>query len=490
MKRALLILLILACAAASQRDRSRKRIHPTVDITTWHMDNARSGANTNETSLTPGNVNTNTFGLLSTVQVDGAVFAQPLLYRGKVYVATEHNSVYCFDAIGNMLWKNTVAIATNPVNVGNPIGMEVGITSTPVIDPDTALIYVETFSAVDGVAEHQLHVLSTVTGVEPLNPVTINPDPSFLPDYHLQRAALTLANNIVYVGFAGYQDQEPYSGWVVGFDKTTLGQVAAWNPEPTGTFSAGVWMSGGGPGVDSAGNLYLATGNGLMSSGLSYGDSIVKLDASLHVLDWFSPSNQEYLAQNDVDQGSSPPVLISANLLVQEGKSGIMFVLNRDDLGGYDTNQNRVTQQWLESTGVYDNQPAGLYGAVAFFNDMMYVQAALDVMKAYRFTGTGFETVPLSTTRFASGYPGATPVVSANGTNNAILWYIQGDTGTNAAVLHALNPYNLTQEYWNSALSGKDAPGPPTKFCVPAVANGKVYVGSKNRLSIYGLKSL
>src|SRR5271165_6631578 len=318
-----------------------------VAVTTYHNDNYRSGANTNETILTPSNVNEVQFGKLHTLSVTGYVYAQPLYVPGVningvlhnvVYVVTEHDQVYAFDAnTGNQLWEKNFLISTNPTKTILPIsytdngcsgtGREIGITSTPVIDLTTNEIYIvaATKEVVNNVTTfyNRMHVLDIGTGVEkmlgpyfgaPIKAKTpgtgsgsVDGYLSFNPLMQIQRAALTLSNGLIFVAWAGYCDIQPFHGYVMAFNKDTLQPSGVFVTTPDG-YDGGIWNSGSGAAVDSGNNIYLPTGNGLFdlfAGGVDYSDSILRLSWAgglPDVTDYFTPWDQVFLNIHDDDE--------------------------------------------------------------------------------------------------------------------------------------------------------------------------------------------
>jgi hypothetical protein len=505
---------------------------PLVSVLTYHNDNTRSGQNTNETILTAANVNTNSFGRLFSYPVDGHVYAQPLYVPGVVipgrgthnvvFVATQHNSVYAFDADdpganGGLLWTvNLGTSASLPTTdfgwIGNVgIDVEVGITGTPVIDPVSGTLFVDTFTHEGPLYYlHRLHALNITNGAEQTNsPVvvtasvpgsgdgSVNGVVTFDPIQHLQRPALTLAGGVVYIAYGSYSDRAPYHGWIIGFDATTLQQLTnyTFNTTPNGGEGA-VWMSGGGLSVDANTNLYFETGNGSFDAntgGTDYGDSFVKLSTAggLSVADSFTPYDQAMLAEIDADLGSGGTLVLPdsvgsaahPHLIVGCGKEGTIYLLDRDNLGQYNgTNDSQVVEalpQWI----------GGTWSSPAYFNNLIFYQGVYDTLKAFPITNGWIGFYPASKSLAPWGYPPATPAISANGTNNAILWAIQADgySAGGPAILHAYNAYDLSQELYNSSMAGqRDNPGATVKFTVPTVANGKVYVGAQYMVSVFG----
>jgi len=524
-----------------------------VNILTYHNDNARTGQNTNETSLTVSNVNTNTFGLLFTFPVDGDVYAEPLYVSGVaipgrgthnvIFAATQNNSVYAFDADNNMapagglLWQTnlgTPALTPND-DFGNTYGPfyaispHVGITGTPVIDPVSGTLYVNVFTHEGGQYFHRIHALNITNGDEqPYSPVMVTASVpgegvdnqagvvTFSPEQQLQRSALTLAGGVLYVCYSSYADTDPYHGWVIGYDAGNLQQLAnyVFNTTPNSTTNdfglgageGGIWMSGSGLAVDATTNLFVAVGNGSFNAniagGTEYGDSIIKFSTSgsLEESDYFTPYNQANLAVVDNDLGSGGVLLLPdsvgnaahQHLLVAGGKEGTVYLVDRDDMGHFNASNNTQIVQDLPYIVGNDDSDGNIFSSPAYFNNRIYYQGSSDVLKAFAFTNGMLTTVPVSASLTTFGFPGATPVISANGTNNAIVWVLQtdavdGQNGSSPAILHAYDAYNLTTELYNSGQAGvRDMLGIAVKFAVPTIANGKVYVGVEDAVSVFG----
>jgi hypothetical protein len=507
--------------------------HALVDVLTYHNDFARTGANTNETILKPSNVNSSTFGLWFTYPVDGQVYAQPLVVssvnipgqgtRNLVIVATEHNSVYGFNADSNagpnngLFWRThfepTVPAPNNlwtRYGVFGDITPEIGITSTPVIDRASGTLYTDTFSY-DGMNfTHHIHALNITNGVErSYSPVLVAPSVAgtgdgstngivrFNAPLQLQRPALTLAGGILYVCYGSAGDNDPYHGWVVGFNSTNLTQLTnyVFNTTPNGSES-GIWMAGCGLAVDSQTNLYFETANGTFdaTNGIDYGDSFVKLTTAsrLAVADYFSPSNQATMATGDRDLGSGGLLLLPdsvgsaahPHLLVGSGKEGTIYLVDRDNLGHFSATTNRIVQQLTTAIGF-------CLGSPAYFNGRIYYQGAHNPLKAFTISNGLLNATPTQSTNSGTTFHGPTPAVSASGTSNGIVWTIQTDTYTNylppgPAVLHAYDATNVAIELYNSSqIASRDNPGGAIKFTVPTIANGKVYVGGQNTLAVY-----
>jgi concanavalin A-like lectin/glucanase superfamily protein/chitobiase/beta-hexosaminidase-like protein/Big-like domain-containing protein len=515
-----------------------------VNVLTWHNDLARTGANTNETVLTPANVNSNSFGLFFLQPVDGHIYGQPLYVSGLsvpglgtrnvVFVVTQHNSVYAFDADSNaganggLIWHvNFGPSALTPNgDFGNRYGPyhdinpEVGITSTPVIDLASGTLYLDAFTHEGAAYYHRIHALNITNGTEQsFSPVVVsaslpgtgvgsaNGQLAFSAIQHLQRPALTLAGGVLYVAYSGYADTDPYHGWVLGFDPSTLAQLTnyVFNTTPNSSIATygstagegGIWMAGAGLGVDAQNNLYFEVGNGVFNAsdpaGTEYGDSFIKLSTQnqLAVADYFTPYNQASLSASDTDVGSGGLVLLPdsvgsaahPHLVAGCGKEGTVYLLDRDNLGHFNASaDSQVVQELPGAVG------GGTWSSPAYFNGRIYYQGVGDVMKAFRIANALLSTSPVSLSATSFGYPGATPSISANGTNNAIAWALQTDGYPGGpSILHAYEAYNLAQELYNTTQAGaRDSLPGAVKFTVPTIANGKVYVGAQKALAVLG----
>ncbi len=518
---------------------------PTVTvagITTFHGDAARTGLNASEGTLTPANVNSSQFGKLFSLPVDGQVYAQPLYMAGVkiaggthnvVFVATEHDSVYAFDAdtAGPPLWHVSFI---NPAAGITPapacqvqarvlqIVPEVGITSTPVIDPSSGAIYVLAETTESGVPTFRLHALDVTTGAERGgSPVVIQGSVAGVSPFQnngsgqvvfspstdanqIQRPALLLANGNVYLAFASHADINPYHGWVFAYNASTLAQTAVFNTTPNGTGSeqgkGGIWMSGAGPAADAAGNVYVAVGNGTFSAnsgGVDFGDSLLKLSGTLSVTDWFTPFNEATLQAQDKDLGAGGVLVVPdqtggpAHLLISGSKAGGLYVVDRDNMGHFNpAGDTQIVQSLPGAIGP-------LFSAPGYFHGTVYFGGAGDVPKA--FTLTGGKLTLSSHAPATIRWPGASPTISANGTTNGIVWMLDSSAFGQAsncssqpaggpAVLHAYDATDLAHELYNSTQAGsRDQPGGAIKFTVPTVANGKVYVGTQNQVTVFGL---
>ncbi len=511
----------------------RAQSQTNANVLTYHNDLARTGQNLNETVLTPANVNASSFGQLFTYPLDGWVFTQPLYVAGVaipgqgmhnvVYIATEHDSVYAFDADSNQgnnsnpLWQTSfinpdAGITTVPMlsTFGYDNPPELGITGTPVIDPTTGTLFVVAKIQQAGTNStlyfERLYALDIQTGAVKFGgPVdilpslpgsgagSVNGQIQLDPLYEFQRSALLLYNGVVYVSFASQGDIGPYHGWIVGYDANTLELVRSFNDTPNGN-QGGIWMAGAAPAVDAGGNIYCMTGNGTFDgpAGGDYGDSFLKLvpsPGSLVVTDYFAPYDQAFLADNDVDLGAGAPMLLPdsagsddyPHLIVGGGKEGIIYLLDRDNLGQYNlVNNNQILQSV--------NLTSGIFNMPAYFNNSLYFCGVSDYLKAYSISNAQMSSMPVSQSYVPFGFPGATPSISANGANNGIVWAVDAgafNVNRGPGVLHAYNATNLAQELYNSA-NPSDQLGLAQKFAMTTIANGKVYVASAFGLSVFG----
>jgi hypothetical protein len=491
------------------------------DVLTQHNDVSRSGLNPNETFLTPQNVTVSQFGKLFTQNVDGIIVGQPLYasnvlmndgnVHNVVFVATQHNTVFAFDADSNLgndaspLWSVSLdgAGTTDPIADYGCTGThftEIGVTSTPVIDPGKTTVYVVSKTVTAGQRAFSLHALNISTGSELLGgPVVItgttsssNGSGTFNPMYQLQRPALLLENGTLYIGFGGNGcDEYAYNGWMFAYDSQTLAQTAAFLVTPDGTRGS-IWQGGSGPAADEFGNIYVATANGTYDgpTGESdFGDSVLKMGwngNSFGVLDYFTPYNQLQLAQQDLDLGSAGPLILPdqpglyPHELMAGGKQGTLYLINRDNEGQF----NPATDDVIQS--IPDAVVNELTGVPSYWNGSVYVAGELDYIKQFALINGALTTTPVSQTTVAfTGTGPASTSISANGNSNAILWAIAHNSNT----LYAFDPTNLANEFYNSGQAAKqrDKLGPVIRFATPTVSNGKVYIGGESTLTVYGL---
>jgi len=524
-----LLAVSLAFALSVRLDARASAAGSFAGVLTYHNDNSRTGQNLQETILTPARLASNKFGRLFSVPVDGYIYGQPLYVpmvdfgaagvHNVVIAVTEHDSVYAFDAdaAGDPLWHTSFldpadGITTVPsADTGaSDIVPEIGITSTPVIDPATMTVYVLSKVKAPGPTYiQQLHALDLITGSERLHsPMTITADVpgtgeggtdlTFNSLRQNNRAALTLVKvgkrATVYADFASIGDITPYHGWVLGYDAASLKQVAAFNDTPNGS-AAGIWQSGCGPAVDSAGRLFVASGNGtfdINTGGVDYGDSVIALapngTGALSVASFFTPFYQLILSTFDLDLGTGGSLLLPdqnvgpTHLMLMGGKSGIMYLLNRDHLGGFSSFRDNIVQELVGYAGP-------LFSTATYWNSTVYLAGNDDSVKAFTLFRGKLLSRPASVSRFKLGYEGATTSLSANGNRDGILWLIDnsGYANSNPAILYALDPTDLSTQLYSSATVPEDDPGPAVKFTVPTVANGKVYEGTEDQLSVFGL---
>jgi hypothetical protein len=505
----------------------------TQDVLTFHNDNARTGQNLNETILTPATVNMNTFGKLFVIPVDGQVDAQPL-YAGAVntpggnthnllIVATEHDSVYAFDADnGAMIWQVSMLQQGETTSDDHGCGQvtpEIGVTATPVIDRSagpSGTIYVVAMSKTGtGQYFQRLHALNLATGAEgfggPQNVQATfsgNGDNSsagmvvFDPGQYKERPGLLLLNGVVYTAWSSHCDSRPYTGWIMGYDQNSLVQVNVLNVTPNGN-EGSFWNSGAAPASDASGNIFALQANGTFDTTMNasgfpsqgnFGNSFLKISTNnrlLAVADFFTPFN--VVAENSVDQdlGSGGALVVPdqtdassriRHLAVGAGKDANIYVLDRDNMGKFNPASNSNAYQAISGA-----LAGPVFSMPAYFNGVIYYGAVGDTIKAFHFSNARLASAPSSQTPTAFPYPGATPSISANGGSNGIVWAAENG-GT--AVLHAYDASNLANELYNSnqAAGGSDHFGQGNKFITPTVAHGKVYVGTINSVAVFGLR--
>lgn len=504
-----------------------------IDVVTYHYDNLRTGQNLNETILTQANVNAAKFGKLGAFTVDGRVDAQPLYLsavtlpgvgtKNVLYVATEHGSVYAFDADsinGNtspFLWKASMLGSGETSSDDRGCGQvtpEIGVTATPVIDRTRGAhgaIYVVAMSKdANGNYFHRLHALDLTTGAELFGgPKTVQAtypgtgDGSsggnvvFEAKQYKERPGLLQVAGRIYTTWSSHCDARPYTSWVMSYDAGTLAQTGVLNLVPNGS-EGGIWMAGTAPGADAAGNIYFMVGNGdfdttLNASGFpanaNCGQCYVRLSSTspIKLLDYFTPSNTVSESNGDVDLGSGGPLLLpdlvdgsgtTRHLAVGSGKDAIIYVVDRDNMGKFNGGADNIYQQ-------INGQIGGVFSKPSYFNNTVYYGAVGDHLKAFPITSAKLSGTPSTQSSNSFAYPGTTPSISANGATNGIVWAVEnGSTG----VLHAYNAANLTSELYNSnqAANNRDHFG-DNKYVTPMVANGRVFVGTPNSVVVFGL---
>lgn len=503
-----------------------------TDVLTYHNDNARTGQNLNETILTTSNVNSTTFGKLFALSVDGKVDAQPLYMaavtvpgRGThniLIVATEHASVYAFDAdTGMALWQVSLLKPgeTPSDDRGcDQVTPEIGVTATPVIDRNSGpngTIYAVAMSK-DGSGNYfqRLHALDVTTGQEEFGgpkdiqatfPGTgdnsVGGNVIFDPKQYKERPGLLLLNNVVYTSWSSHCDIRPYTGWVIGYDERTLARVSVLNITPNGN-EGSVWASGAGPAADSSGNIYFLAANGTFDTTLNsfgfpiqgdYGNAFLKLSTSgnnLSVADYFNMFNTVAESGADQDLGSGGALVLpdltdaqarTRHLAVGAGKDANIYLADRDNMGKFNPNNNNALYQ--ELVGALGGEE---FGMPAYFNGKVYYGAVGDNLLAFQISNARLLTSPASKTGNTFGFPGTTPSISANGASEGIVWAAEN---AGVAVLHAYDAADLSRELYNSnqAAGGRDHFGAGNKFITPTIAGGKVFVGTTNGVGVFGL---
>ena len=537
-----------------------------VNVLTAHNDIARTGQNLNETILTPSNVNSNQFGKLFSQSVNSAIAAQPLYVSqvtipGKgvhnvVYVATQADMVYAFDAdtnggiSANPLWQ--VSLLTNATPAGT-LQVAVGVLGTPVIDLTSNTMYLVSREDQNSTIIFRVHALDITTGAEKFGgpyliqasvpgtgAASVNGVLTFNPQILFQRPALLLLNGVVYIAFGSSNDEGPWHGWIFSYNAKTLRQISVYCTSPNGQ-GGGLWMGGAGLAAEvysSAkpyGRMFFATGNGSYSASspytnaMSYGMTVLDLDLTggqMTVEDEFTPYNESLLDSEDADQGAGGPIILPTqtlasgkilNPLVEVGKSGVMYVLDRDNnadgsnnsateyspagLGGFNAGGDQVKQSVKTPTRPGSDWGAGVWGTGAYWNGNLYFGGtnpgsdthyfgAGNSITAYSFVNGVLSRTPTSQSVEQYSFPGPTPVISANGTTNGIVWVLKTDSlnSLGSETLLAYDATNLANTLYSSDTNlGRDSPGGPLSFNVPTVANGKVYSGSGNEFSVYGL---
>ncbi len=487
-------------------------------------DNARDGANTNETLLTPSNVNKNSFGHLFSSPVDYVVMAQPLYMpnvsipgqgtHNVVYVVTQADSVYAIDAdTGTQLWyasmldggtTATVSAKTLPCGTAPGFNQE-GIIGTPVIDPTTKTMYLVAKTVVNNAVRHQLHALDITTGDEqPGSPVLIAAQSTsnkghvtvFDSLHQKNRPGLLLLNGVIYMGFGSNYCNDADTGWLLSYDEATLSQLAIFNTSPDyGLVS--IWQAGNGPAADEAGNIFAETAESdkpydVPTGGQTFSNSVLKFAPDLSLADYFTPWSVAYLNANDLDLSSTGALILPdqdgpyPHELIASGKQGIVYVLNRDNLGMFSLNDSQIIQEFALIPG--DNNDVQ-FGSPAFWNNTVYYAPDASPLLAYPLSG-GLLGAPIKT---AVGYIGAhSPSISANGgdANTGIVWFISGAelVAYNAAASSQYAaPLQQLLYDTNQAANKRDTLPPVAHFATQTVANGKVYVATQKSLEAYGL---
>jgi hypothetical protein len=499
-----------------------------TDVLTYHNDNSRSAQNLTETVLTPANVNATQFGLLRVLPADGLVDGQPLIasnlsvsgaMRNVVYVVTENDSVYSYDADTGAALVHVSLLGSGETPSDDhgcgQVTPQIGITSTPVIDrssgPNGTIYVVAMSKNAAGDYLQRLHALDLLTLAErPNSPVVVQATypgtannsvgtTSFEPGQYEERAGLLLLNGTVYTAWTSHCDQNPYNGWLIGYDESTLAQSQVLNITPNGSEGA-IWQSGGGMAADSAGNIYALVANGTFDTTLDaagfpiqgdYGNAFIKLSSAttLQVTDYFDMDNTVAESNGDVDLGSGGPMLLPdqtdstgvvRQLAVGAGKDGHLYVVNRSNMGKFSMSNNAI---WEDMPGAL---PGGVWATPAYFQGTVYYGDVGGTLKAFALQQAMLGKTPMSQTSVSFGYPGTAPAVSANGSSDGIVWAVQNSS---PAVLHAFAAGSLATELYKSsqAANGRDQFGAGNKFITPSVVNGKVYVGTPTGVAVFGL---
>jgi len=489
-----------------------------VSVLTDNYNNSRTNANLRETMLNTLDVEPSQFGKLFSLPVNGAINAQPLYMQGVsmpgkgthnvIYVVTHHNDVYAFDADtqANSLWHTNLGPSVPGTDYNVDDLDQIGILSTPVIDAVTNTLYAVAHTKEDGNHIYRLHALDVTTGEEKFGGPTVieatvpgtshfdshDGQIAFDPSQHLQRPGLLLLNNVVYIGFGSHDDIGIWHGWFLGYNAANIQQqVSALNTSPDG-WGASIWQSGRAPAVDDQGNIYWGTGNGSFDGKRNLAESFVKLDTSAGVpvvSDWFAPDNWSNLTDLDNDLGSCGPILMESGLVVGGGKEGVIYVMDRRNMGHTQAGNGQIVQHFQAlGYGIFNMAYWERRGG-----PILYLRGNHDAVKAFRFVNGQFQPTPFTKSGFTAGLPYDGLAISANGSAqySAILWVTStlGGDNNGAGTLHALSAMDLSKELWNSDMNAaRDSLGTLAKYTAPTIANGKVYVPTfANKLVVYGL---
>jgi hypothetical protein len=520
----------------------------------WKGDASGRGQYDQETALTPANVNASQFGLLGRFATDGLLVAQPLYVANVdtgsgthniIIAATEHCSVYAIDAdhpSAGSLWErhyldpaNSITAQLDTFGGRSTFNGEVGITGTPVVDPVTGALYFVTMYVHNGVTEQWLRALDVRTGkdfapgmqiqasVPGDGKGSVNGQIAFDPSIHNQRMGLVESNGSIIVAWGSFSDKGVYHGWLMAFDPVTLQLQAAFTPTPQAETGdpvngpsddgggAGLWAGGAAPTIDDAGNIYINTADGSFNAnngGNNYGDSLVKLKLngnSFQVVDWFTPANQICLNLLDLDLGSTGITLLPTDitsgqkLAVSANKEGRLYLLDTGNLGHFNSGGDQIPQEFmvgahpclkgtaLAAEGATWNR---LYGNISYWNGFVYAAPSNMAMQQYQFVGSSFNPTPIAQTPTAYGWRGGNTVVSANGSQNGIVWAYEKTppppTGSGQGILHAYDATSISTELWNSNATSGQTLGQGIGFSTPVVANGHVITTSDTRVTVYG----
>jgi len=542
MRKNLIFILLIFCLSCKEEKVFEAPVNNhNISVLMQHNDNYRSGLNNHEIKLTTSNVNSKQFGKLFSLPVDDQIYAQPLVvsnvnisnnYRNVVYISTVNNTVYAFDADSAQLYwkKNFTQPGMRPPKNTDMTGAcsgnyqdfsgNIGIVGTPVIDSLSHTMYFVARSVSNNNFVQYIHAINIITGSEMAgSPVQItatykgggagnvNNILTFDGQRQNQRQALSLVNGIVYVTFASHCDWEPYHGWILGYDSKTLQQKIVYNVTPEGT-DGGIWESGMGMAADKEGNLYVVVGNGTVGLNgdptnlINRGESALKLAPSgntLQILSYFTPSNYQFLEHYDLDYGGMGALLIpNSDYFFTGCKDGNLYLLNKDNMGGYSTTSNNVQQSIdLGIKWSLRCQPAYYNGKSV---EYIYVWSERDNLRAFPFDRTSgkfnISNQKVSSASGPSGFNGAMLSVSSNSDlpGTGILWASYASSGnanqqTRPGILRAFDAEDVTKELWNNSQNQNDATGDYAKFCSPTIANGHVYLATfSGQLVVYGLK--
>jgi outer membrane protein assembly factor BamB len=500
----------------------------TTNVTTYHNDNARQGQNLQETVLTRKNVKSATFGLLFNFPVDGVIDAQPLYLSGitiggmahnVIYAVTENDSVYAIDAdTGMQLWQISVLKGGESPSGDQGCGQispQIGITSTPVIDLTSGphgTIYVVAMTTKSGNYNQRIHALDLTTGAEEFGgPTDIqakypgtgansrNGFVIFQPKQYAERQGLLLLNHVIYLGWTSHCDSGAYTGWVMGYDESTLAQTSVLNLTPNGSEGA-IWQAGAGMAATDS-DIFLLDANGTFDTTLNrhgfptngnFGNAFVKISpqsGKLTVTDYFTMSNTVQESNNDEDFGSGGALLLPAmkdsggmtrDLAVGAGKDGNIYIVDRMNMGKFNPNNDNAIYQEIDGA-----LPGGDWSMPAYYHGSLYFGPEGSNLLQFKFSQAKLSTTAASQSAITFTYPGTTPSVSANGEKEGIVWAIEH---ASSSVLHAYNASNLADELYNSSQAGsRDQFGSASHFGTPTIASGKVYVGTTNSVASFGL---
>ena len=494
-----------------------------VAVLTYHNDNSRTGQNLQESILTPSNVSSSNFGLLGSLSVQGLVDGQPLYVpnvnisgslHNVVYVVTEHDMVYAFDADTlAQLWSVSVMPSgetTSDDRGCDAVTPEIGITATPVIDLHAGshgtMYLVAATKDASGVYHERIHAIDLTNGSESTGPTEIRATSgslTFDPAQYLERTSLLLLNGVVYISFASHCDNPPWNGWVMGYDQTSLQQASVFQMTPNGSNGA-IWMSGGGLAADSSGNIYFLDGNGTFDTTLNasgfpingdFGNSFMKLSTAsgtLTAADYFAMSNVVAENAGDLDLGSGGAILLpdlkdstgkTWQLAVGAGKDLNIYVVDRTSMGKFNASTNNIYQEIPAGTGLISGTD-GVFSTPAYFNNTIYYAAVGDTLKAFSISNAKLVAPAGSQSAITYGYPGATPSVSASGTGGGIVWAVQNGI---PGVLHAYAAGNMASELYNSSQAGTRDQFQNSKFNAPMIANGRVFINGTAGVAVFGL---